>query len=421
MPRRSKGVQLYQRPPKRKGGQWRWVILDPSARPREISTGAFGDDRATAEKKFAEYLAKKHKPNFGKGDPAKVMIADVLSFYAQHQADKGKRNDNIALALMMLGKRTIGMAVDEITPVWCAEYVEWRINQGDARGANMRGGTVIPRLLKTSTARNDLVVLDAAQRFAWKNRKLTHIVPITKPKVSEPRQRFLTKDEAARLLRAALGWEFRRQADGKWTPVQRHHNRINYHLARFILVGLYTGTRHDRIIRLHFVESLHNGWVDLENGILHRKGKAEPETNKRAPSVPVGDRLLAHMRRWYRCKSRYVVEYGGRPVRGVFDSFEAACRLAGLNYDGQEVTDRVTPHVLRHSCATWMLLEGKSPYQVGRYIGMSAAMVERTYGHVTDDALRATANVIGRRNIASPVPPLSHTSAQTSVNKRRRT
>src|SRR6185369_300373 len=119
--------------------------------------------------------------------------------------------------------------------------------------------------------------------------------------------RFLTRPEAALLLAAALGWDLH----GK-----RHHNRINHHLARFILVAIYTGTRHDRIVRLQFVESLHNGWIDIEQGFLHRKGKAEPETNKRAPSVPIGDRLMAHMRRWHRHKSRYVVEYGGLPVRG---------------------------------------------------------------------------------------------------------
>jgi integrase len=314
------------------------------------------------------------------------MIADVLSFYAADQAGQGKRNDNTALSLTMLGQRTVNMPVSEITPVWCNAYVDWRIHQGDMRGANRRAGAALPRLLNPTTARNDLIVLDAAQRFAWKNRKLNQIVPVTKPKASKPRQRFLTRSEAARLLAAALGWD----QHGK-----RYRKRINYHLARFILVGLYSGTRRDRITRLQFVESLHDGWVDIENKTLHRKGKAEPDTNKRAPRVPIGDRLMAHMRRWRR--SRYVIEHHGIPVKNIFLGFEAVCRLAGLNYEGQSIDDRVTPHSLRHTFATWMLLEGKSPYQVGRYIGMSAAMVERTYGHVTDEAQLATANVLGRR------------------------
>ena len=47
-----------------------------------------------------------------------------------------------------------------------------------------------------------------------------------------------------------------------------------------------------------------------------------------------------------------------------------------------------------------MLAAGKSPYQVGKYLGMSAAMVEKVYGHVTDDLQRETANSIGARTIS---------------------
>ena len=95
-------------------------LTETNGRRREISTGAFERDGAAAEKVYAAYLARKHTPNFRAGDPAQVMIADVLAFYASHQADQGKRNDNIALALMMLGKRTVNMTIDEITPVWGA-------------------------------------------------------------------------------------------------------------------------------------------------------------------------------------------------------------------------------------------------------------------------------------------------------------
>ena len=78
---------------------------------------------------------------------------------------------------------------------------------------------------------------------------------------------------------------------------KRHPKRINRHLARFILIGLYTGTRNDRIRRLQWVENFEGGWVDLERGILHRRASTETETKKRAPSVPAAGRLLAHLRR----------------------------------------------------------------------------------------------------------------------------
>jgi hypothetical protein len=177
-------------------------------------------------------------------------------------------------------------------------------------------------------------VLDAAQRFCWRNHKLAQFVPIAKPPASKARLRFLSTSEAARLLAAALGWD---------RHGRRHRKRINRHLGRLILIELYTGTRRDRITRLQWVENLHGGWVDLVRGILHRKSKAEPDTKKRAPSVPLADapeanKLWAHLRRWRRLTSRFVIEFNGMPVHGIFKGFEGACRLAGLNYDGQTRT-----------------------------------------------------------------------------------
>ena len=57
--RRRKPPRLHLRQPRRLGGQQRWVILDsrPSGPRIEISTGAFADERALAEKAFIDYLA----------------------------------------------------------------------------------------------------------------------------------------------------------------------------------------------------------------------------------------------------------------------------------------------------------------------------------------------------------------------------
>jgi integrase len=381
--RRSRGPQLYLRGPRRKGGQRRWVILDPDARPREISTGAFGDDRATAEKKLADYLAKKHKPNFGGGHPAEVLIADALAFYAEHMEQRDAGGDNLPSSLVQLGEYFHGWSVAQITPLACEQYVPWRLAKGNAL-------TKAPRPIKPATARNDLVVLDAALRFCVKNQQLAYSPPIPKPDPSEPRVRFLTRSEAARLPAAALGWD---------QYGYRHRRRINWRLARLILIGLHTGTRRGRITRLQWVENLEGGWFDLERGVLHRKARSERDTNKRAPSVPISDRLLAHIHRWHRFGGRYVIERNGRPIKGIFNAFARICRDAGLNYDGQPEAERVIPHTLRHTCVSWLLAEGRTPFQVGKYVGMSAAMVEQVYGHVTDEQQRATTNALGNRNI----------------------
>ena len=419
--RRSKGAQLYLREAKRAGGERRWVILDRAANGRriEISTGAFEGEVAKAETAFAAHLAGKHVPQFGRGRPDQVLVSDALAFYAEHKATKAMRQDSLALSLAKLGEFLAAKTVDDITPKLCGEYVEWRISQGDARGSNSNKqkprGPDMTRLLKPSTARYDLAILKAAISFCYQERKLAQNVPVKLPERSEARPRFLTRGEAARLLAGALGWD----QHGK-----RHHKNINRHLARFILTGLYTGTRSDRILRLQWVQNLQGGWVDLERGILHRRADNEPETKKRAPSVPLADapdanKLWAHLRRWRKLTARYVIEHNGSNIgTGVFAAWETACKLAGLSTDPDD-PNKVTPHTLRHTCVTWMLAAGLSPWQLGQYVGMTAAMVERVYGHVNEAMQRGTANA-PRRNVSGPVPHLSHTITPKPVNKRER-
>lgn len=417
--RRSKGARLHLREPRRPGGQRRWVILDtgPNGGRVEIGTGAFAGNRRAAEKALADYLAKKHVPNFSAGRPDQVLIADVLAYYGGHQLGKVTRQDTLAHSLEKLGEFFIGKTVDDITPTLCADYVQWRIGQGDARGSNKwKQKAATPRLLKPTTARNDLIALQAAVRFAWQNRKLTHLIPVAMPKTSQPRPRFLTTSEAARLLAAALGWD---------QHGRRHPRRINRHLARFILIALYTGTRKDRILRLQWVENLQGGWVDLERGILHRRAPNEIETKKKAPSVPLADapqanKLWLHLRRWRRLTARYVIEHNGSNIENdVFTAFQGACELAGLNFPVDH-PQRVTPHTLRHTCVTWLLADGKSYGQIGKYVGMSAVVIERVYGHTNDDLQRETANAIGRRNIPGSVSHPSHEKTSKDGNKRER-
>lgn len=321
------------------------------------------------------------------------MIADALAYYGEAKTGKVTRGDTLALTLIRLCEFWAEMTVNDITKERCEAYVEWRITRGDARGSNKwaKRDTNMARRLKPTTARNDLITLQAAIRYCWENRKLTQAVPIHKPPPSEARLRMLTSREATWLLAGALGWD----RNGR-----RHHRRINRHVARFIVIGLRTGTRHDRILRLQWVENLKGGWVDLERGILHRKAPNEPETKKRAPSVPLSDRLSLHMRRWRKLSAQYVIEHQGVKIEGISAGFEAAVELAGLATD--DPAKKVTPHTLRHTCVSWMLAAGKSPFQVGKYVGMTAAMVERVYGHTNDDLQRETANAIGSRNIPGP-------------------
>ena len=76
-----------------------WVILDHG---REIRTGASENDIGAAERALADYIAKKRQPDFGDGNPAKVLVADVLAEYGEQHGPNTKRADLIGGAISKL-------------------------------------------------------------------------------------------------------------------------------------------------------------------------------------------------------------------------------------------------------------------------------------------------------------------------------
>jgi integrase len=108
-----------------------------------------------------------------------------------------------------------------------------------------------------------------------------------------------------------------------------------------------------------------------------------------AAPAPISDRLLAHLRRWKRLGGTEaglclgigtyaVVEWNGKPVKSVKKSFAAGARAAGLRTEGP---DKVTPHILGHTAATWMMRKGVNTWKTAGCLGMSEKVLIETYGH----------------------------------------
>jgi hypothetical protein len=53
---------------------------------------------------------------------------------------------------------------------------------------------------------------------------------------------------------------------------------VGRHIARFILVGLYTGTRHAAICSAALAPAIGRGYVDVERGVFHRRAKGAKAT-----------------------------------------------------------------------------------------------------------------------------------------------
>ena len=319
MPRRASGPRLWFDKARKT-----WTIIDGRSRRR---TGFTLDGTRQAEKFLGEYIASKHQVR----DSATPFIADVLSAYAtEHLAHKVSGN-HILYDIRKLGKWWGEKRVEEINAKTCRAYSAFRRAPG--------------------CSRRELAFLNAAIGHWNKEHGPLKVVPvIVLPPKPSPRQNFMTREEAAAFLRFA---------------------RSTSHLARFFLIGWYTGSRRAVIAGLKW------SMIDLENGVMKRKESNAPQTKKRAPPVRIGSRLLCHLRRWRRLDDKsatYIINYRGKPIKRPIRSWDRIRDLAGL-------PEYVTPHVLRHSRATTMLRAGVSPWETANALGMSLQVLISTYGH----------------------------------------
>lgn len=170
---------------------------------------------------------------------------------------------------------------------------------------------------KPAAARRELADLRAAVRHHWMEGLCTTLTPVVlPPKTAKGREKWLTRQEAAALIFAA--WRYREIQKGH--PTGRYSLR---HLARFVLVGLYTGSRAGAICGAALHKAVGRGWVDLEEGIFYRRALGAGESKKRQPAVRIPPRLLAHMRRWaHKGHSKTaVIEWNNQPITKINKAF----------------------------------------------------------------------------------------------------
>jgi integrase len=330
MPRRSSGPRLY----------WdkdrdTWTIIDGRFNRR---TGLGAADIKQAERALRDYIESKHKPAEGPNP----LLADVLAAYAEEHIKHTVSGKHILYDIGHLNRWWGTKKVSDISATSVRAYVSSR-NAG-------------------ASARRELAFLNAAIQH-W---KANHAPMMPTPKIKlppkpQPRQDFMTRSEAAKFL-----WCARR------VP----------HLARFFLIGWYTGSRRSVITGLKW------SMVNLETGIMQRKERGAVQTKKRSPPLRIGNRLLAHLRRWKRMDDKipWVIHYRGAAISRPVNSWERVRRESGL-------PSYVVPHILRHSRATHMLKAGVPIWEAANALGMSVQVMAAVYGHHSPDWQKDAANI----------------------------
>jgi integrase len=343
----------HRKPPRlwlrrsRNGRAATWIVLDNG---KQISTGFGRDDREQADRALAQYIHAKWEPAPGKRSAEQVPVADALTLYLQDVVPEHARPEHTARRIEHLlgffGRKT----ASEINGSLCRKYIKHRKSE--------------------SSAARELNDLKAALLYFHKEGYMRdRVVPWIPPR-AEPVDRWITRQEAAKLIRTM--WR---------RPGMRH-------IAKFALVALYTGARSGRICGTAFGRNEGMGYIDLQRGTFHPK-PGRRKTKKRQATIQLPRRLLAHLRRWHRNGQRYVVEWHGKPIERMDHCFRDAVKLAGLD-------DDITPHILKHTAITWMLQRDVPLWEVAGYTGTSVQTIERVYGHHAVDHMSAVLSALDR-------------------------
>ncbi len=365
MARRLKGARLHWRNRDAEGKESTWEIRDESSR---ISTGT--SSRQEAELLLSEYLSQKHRPA-GPVGPHEMSISQCLTIYADEHAT------------YVVDPPRIGYAIDALDRFWADQPTSIIAGNTCRKYANSRV-TRFGKPASNGTIRRELSVLQAALNYCHGEGYLTSVPKVTLPPKPPARERWLTRQEAAWLLRGARNL----RVDGR-------------HLADFILHALYTGSRKVTILAMYInTPSLVGGHVDTVQGILYRKPRGKSETAKWQRPARIPPRYLAHLRRQAKRGRKYVVQdYRGNRVGEIKHSWSRARNLAmelarakGIEFDLSDVT----PHTLKHTAITWALQKGVSIWETAGYFSTSPETINRVYGHHSPDFLKGAIDALNR-------------------------
>jgi integrase len=315
-----------------------YVVWSEHGRSRRCSTRTA--DRGEAQAFFAAFLTEIDRPA-GKA----ATLASVLNAYLTQHAAHLPSKEQAEIAGKLLLAHYGDALVTAVTLQSQDDYIAKR------RKAKVADETIS----------RELSVLRAAVNRAKKYDTIDE-APFVKSLPKAPaRERYITRTEAARLLRSCA----------------------EAHVRDFVRLALYTGARRGAILELTWDR------VDFTQRLLYFPLPGRAQTNKRSAVVPFEGALYTALQRAKRrSRSKYVISYHGRGVDSIKTGFRNACRVAKLK--------KVTPHTLRHTAATWAAQNGEDLWRIAGMLGHENMRTVQRYAHHQPGHLRSTARAIMR-------------------------
>jgi len=268
----------------------------------------------------------------------------VDKFLAEKQAE-GKRSiqDDIERSRRLVGFFGAGAALRSITTRRVAEY----------RLARLAATSRLGRPMSPTTVNREAGLLRSILRMALAWDELDKL-PVVKLAREEPKERFLTVSEIARLL-AACG------------------ESKNQRLRAIVVVGLHTGLRKGELLGLRWEN------VDFARGVIALGRNTKSGKGRDVPIDADADAVLAPLR-----KAAGGVEAAGRvwgEIRDISTAYTWALKRARI------LDPEVDFHTLRHTFASHYVMRGGSLVKLQAMLGHASVRTTQRYAHLAPDHL----------------------------------
>lgn len=321
----------------------RWYVqFRDGGRSRRVSTG-------TRDRREAEAFLAAFRLEHSKGPVHDLTLPQVLDWYWNSHAKDVARPDNTALGIRALKAFFGSTMAGDVRLAQQQQFVEARKAEGAGH----------------ESIRRDLSVLSAALRRAVKFERIPSAPPVLTLPPNAPRERYLSRDEVARLYRALRG---KRQR----------------HVLVFTRLAIATGARTTALLELTWDR------VDLARGTVDLNVPGRRQTNKKRALAPIEPHIVRMLKREKkRARSEYVISWAGEKITRIAKAFTNQAKLSGIH--------DVSPHVLRHTAATWAAQNGVSMFLIGGLLGQTVQATTARYAKHSPDALRAVSKAIRRK------------------------
>jgi len=91
----------------------------------------------------------------------------------------------------------------------------------------------------------------------------------------------------------------------------------------------------------------------------------------------------------------------GQPVQWLSKTFRKVVDILKFNDGIDDSRERVCFHTLRHTFASWAVMEGIPLYQIGKAIGHKTMVMTQRYAHLSPDSHKVAFEAVAKNHNSS--------------------